>query len=235
MDAVMDAGDGLNTPPYGASSRSSSSERGRSDDDSHGSGPEVPFARQFRWPQELRRDMVLFLGSKLEPRDKKRMGAPGVTPGEAPWPSTFKKHYDELHENVTEALRKQGCPEGKLPTRRAVLEAGKKWTRRFLQTGTVFSNPAHQKGYKHAQRLPHLAKILEMIKAGYKDNSGNTRLYRNLEQLQAKRGEDFNEEFKATKLKTLRGLWLELKQAFPRLNKVAIRVKKERDNASVQV
>lgn len=179
--------------------------------------------------------MVLFLGSKLEPRDKEGMGAPGVTPGEAPWPSTFGRHYDELHENVKEALRKQGCPEGELPTRRAVVEAGKKWTRRFLQTGTVFSNPPHKKGYMHAQRLTHLAKILEMIKAGYKDNSGNTRLYRNLEQLQAKRGEEFNEEFKATKLKTLRGLWLELRKAFPRLNRVTIRVKKERDNASVQV
>jgi hypothetical protein len=46
---------------------------------------------------------------------------------------------------------------------------------------------------------------------------------------------EFNEHFNKTGLKTLRGLWVQLKIQFPKLNKVAVRIKKDRDNVAVRV
>ena len=114
-------------------------------------------------------------------------------------------------------------------------DAARKWLTRFLQNGHLFDDPPHQKGYKMAKNKEHLAAIRKMILKGYKDREGNTRLYSSLEELQSLRRDEFNEHFHATGLKTLRGLWLQLQTQYPKLRRVSVRLKKDRDAAAVKV
>ena len=60
-------------------------------------------------------------------------------------------------------------------------------------------------------------------------------MYRSLADVRKRAKEEFEPPFTATKLQTLDGLWQQLKRAYACLNRVKLRLKKQRDHQLVQV
>lgn len=189
-----------------------------------------------RWALHMRVIMVEYMTKHLTPDEKKGLRDPSQA-----WPNhptRMNRAYSELGEAL---LREQEetlgrkLKEHEHPSKRAIKEAAKRWTRTFLQDGHVMDKPPHKKNYKIERNMEHLRAIRDMILEGYPDNHGNTRLYRDLHHLQRVKGEEFKVHFDACKVKTMRGLWNQLRTLFPALHKVAIRLKKTRANGLVRV
>ena len=191
-------------------------------------------AMRKQWRPALRKYMAVFLASRLSSEAIEAMSVPDaeVIP---PWPRNFTAHYRTLHCYIKQYFMDRGWAADDIPSYRSTRDAGKKWTRRFLKNGHVNNEPPHKKGYKVERNRPYLEEIVQMVREGYTDDEGNHHLYRDLHHLQSKRPEDFNRVLEQTGLKTVRGLLLQVKQAFPKLKQVSIRLKKQRTDEDVQV
>lgn len=162
----------------------------------------------------------------------------------AHWPNDPKRFtplYNELQKDVQTVILHQRIDAewedievDNIPTRRAITDTAKRWTKALLKTGTLLDRPPHPKGYRLAKSAPYLQPIRDIILAGHLDSQGNVTIFRNLAEVQAKVPE-FQELMDATGCKTLKGLWGHLKAMYPRLNKVNLRLKKLRDHQKVQV
>ena len=192
----------------------------------------------MRWPEHLRMQMVrAYLGGLSWEQ------AEAVFLGTAPTPkvpaSKLKAIYDELEDKITHALASAretaGQPPAAAPTRRAIQEAAKKWTRAFIERGSIKDLPPHEKGWRLKKNYEALAKLRALLMRGWLDDNGDVHVYRSLDDLRARTGEQFEELYSQTGLKTLEGLWKQLKRAFPKLNKVKLRLKKQRNHVLVQV
>lgn len=189
----------------------------------------------------------IMVGRLLEPLTPDEVNAiMHDDPGTLTWPgaarpkefgAAYAKIADDINAAIERRLGRPLTPE-ELPNEkdhRNMKIAARKWTERFLRNGHIYDDPPHQKGYKMARNREHLAAIRRMILKGHKDRQGNTRLYSSLEELQSLQRDEFNQHFHATGLKTLRALWIQLQNQYPKLRRVALRLKKDRDAAAVKV
>ena len=108
-------------------------------------------------------------------------------------------------------------------------------TKKFLQTCSIKNLPAHEKGWLLDKNKPVLAEVRDVLLAGYADKDGNTTVYRFLQDAW-NRSSSFREAFgKLHNVTTLDTLWLQLQQVYPKMNRVTLKLKKERNFAKVQV
>lgn len=188
----------------------------------------------FRWPERAR---VLMTASVLAALTFDEVQ--GLIEGQA-FPnasSRLQPVYDQLYLDITELIITERGPaehDQALPSKRAVVDTAKKWTKAFLQFGDVHDIPSHLPGEALQRNMPHLQQIRALIMQGYQDELGQTCLYKSLADL-ASRQPQFAQLMAATQLTTYRALWRQLKAAFPKMHKVMLRVKKQRNAALVQV
>lgn len=182
----------------------------------------------------------------LTAKEKKEQGQLGV---KVNWPNhgrTMHKAYVKLQKALVKELQEslgRQLLKAERPTPRAVKQAAKKWTRTFLQKGHVLDESPHKANYKVNRNKEHLQAIRGIILDGYVEHGGNKRLYRDMYHLQRVQAEQekttgvnkFKEHLDACKVKTMRGLWKQLRTLYPAMHKVAIRLKKERDSKAVRV
>lgn len=194
----------------------------------------------WRWPLHLRVQMVraYLSGLTWEQAEDVYFGraARALPPN-----SKLEAIYDELQAGITTDANPdwdgQGVPESRVSSRRAIKDATKMWAMRFLECGSILDKPPHEKGWRLAQNEQPLAAIRELLLRGWEDDNGDVHVYRSLKDLQARAGAQFEVLWKQTGLKdqSLDTLWNQLKRRYPRLNKVRLRLKKQRDHVQVQV
>jgi len=229
------ASEGSTSVEYSASIDSDSTDLESSDD---GSGT----ARTFRWHQSLRKIMVASMLKTLtfEERDE-LMKENGSWPNA---PQRFTKAYKKLRKRLIAKMEDESgkkLTDSERPSPRAVKEAAKRWTRRFLLHGHIQDDPPHKKGYKLERNRVPLQAIKDMIMRGWVagDSADGEdpprRLFRDLHHLHRVKGKEFEDHFNQLGLKTKRGLWSQLKEMFPKLAKVAIHLKKQRPAGAVRV
>jgi hypothetical protein len=193
----------------------------------------------FRWPQHIRKQMVRALLAALhtwgmEVHNTGQIsgawtGTELYLESGIKWPNS--KHMRPMWKGLIADIKKQLEEE---PTDRAIREAAIRWTRAFLINGSIHDRPPHLPGEQLANNKEHLDTIKNVLMAGYLDDQGNVCIYRSLEDAH-KRSAEFKAAFTATKLTSFQGLWSQLKQLYPRINKVQIKLKKARDHQLVQV
>lgn len=120
--------------------------------------------------------------------------------------------------------------------RRAVRKCITKWTQRLLQDGQIHDCPPHPPGYRVQRNMETLTEIRRLLMAGWQDAKGQTCLFRSLKDLENRKPAEFKPlREKMQGVTTLRGLWSQLTTAFPAMRVMAVRSKKERTGAEVQV
>ena len=216
----------------------SSDDEAGSEDQAHDIGH---YDFPFRWTRSRRIIMVMEMLQFLTDAERAAM----ILDPAMAWPNRGRNStqaYQQLHQKIIDDMERelhdQGIdPDnwtGEMPSLDSVKIAAQHWTRRFLEDGTITNRPPHVKGYKLEANEPHLRAIRDLIMAGYRDSDNNQRLFRNMYHLHRLKGKEFEDHFKATGLKTMRSLWLQLKKLFPNLGKVTLRLKKKRDEVLVQ-
>ena len=194
----------------------------------------------WRWPLHLRMQMVRAYLSGLTWEQAEDVYFGKVAHAHPPT-SKLVAIYNQLQAGITADLNPdwdgQGVPEVDVPARRAIKDATKMWAMRFLDCGSILDKPPHVKGWRLAQNEKPLAEIRELLLRGWKDDNGDVHVYRSLKDLQARAGAQFDVLWKQTGLQqeSLDTLWNQLKRRYPRLNKVRLRLKKQRDHVQVQV
>jgi len=148
----------------------------------------------------------------------------------AHWPNS--KVFRPVWKALIADVRLQ--PQGEDRTDRGIREAAIRWTKAFLVRGSVMDLPPHIPGEQLERNREHLVKIQQILMEGHTDKHGNKTIYRSLEDAHSK-SKAFKQAYAATKLTSFQGLWSQLKQLYPKLNKVQIKLKKARDHALVQV
>ena len=195
----------------------------------------------LRWPLRAR---VLLVASLLKNSSMTVIQAETVANGttKAHWPGTVD--WDPIYAEVNDWFKRNEGTHGKtlkgeLPSERTIRDESKKLAKLFLQKGHVFDKPPHEKGYKVRRNKPLLRKIFNMLRAGYTDQQGQTCIFRSLRHLEALKPEAKRLRTAAYPagcgLKTLRQLWVQLRQAHPSLVRVTAHQKKQRDRQAVQV
>jgi hypothetical protein len=195
----------------------------------------------FRWPQYIRKHMVRALLAALHEWGSQKhangqmsgawAGTELYLESGEDWPRS--KHMRPFWKELISDIKKhQG--ELDLPTDRAIREAAIRWTRAFLLEGTIHDKPAHLPGEQLINNKEHLDKIKDILMAGYTDRQGNVCIYTSLQDANT-RSAEFRAAYQATSLTSFQGLWSQLKQLYPRLNTVQIKLKKARDHQLVQV
>lgn len=189
----------------------------------------------FRWPERARVLMTSRVVAALTFDEVQDLIAGNAFPNDS---SRLQPIYEQLHSDIVELIITERGPgfrhEHTLPSKRAVVDTAKKWARNFLMFGDVHDSPSHVPGESLQKNMPHLQEIRSLIMQGYKDEKGQTCLFKSLADLNS-REPRFAELMAATQLTTYRAVWRQLQAAFPRMHKVMLRVKKTRDAALVQV
>ena len=190
----------------------------------------------FRWTRRSRTFMVKEMLAALEVDEMVHIMNGGQFPNN---PSKFSKVYLHLYHTLSKDLseRYPGLAYPQDPEKadiRPFQDAALFWTRRFLTDGNIHDKEAHMRGYKLEQRRPYLSAIRDMIMEGYTDQTGNTRLFRDMHHLQRVKKDEFQQMMEATGLKTIRSVWHQMRLLHPNLAKVAVKLKKERSAARVQ-
>ncbi len=120
--------------------------------------------------------------------------------------------------------------------RRNVRVAVKTWAQRLIREGDLHDLPPHQPGYLVRQNMPTLTAIYELLMQGWHDSLGQQCLFRNLKDLEDRRPDAYLPLRAAlARCDTNDGVWSQLTTAFPQLTVVALRTKKVRNAALVQV
>ncbi|MGV0990602.1 hypothetical protein [Limnohabitans sp.] len=197
-------------------------------------------AFSIRWPQYIRKQMVRALLAGLHMYSEEKYGNKQVSgawtgtewlmsPGHS-WPNSkiMRPIWQALIKDVKQKLADP-------PTDRAIREAALRWTRAFLLNGSVKDKPPHLPGERLETNRENLVKIKDILMEGYLDKQGNTAIYKSLAEAH-KKSAAFRAAFADLKgLTSFQGLWCQLKQMFPKLNTVQIKLKKARDHQLVQV
>lgn len=195
---------------------------------------------EWRWPMHLRVQMVRAYLSGLTWEQAEDVFFGRAARAQPPT-SKLVAIYNELEEGIIKNQNPDwdgvSVPETHVASRRAIKEVTKKWAMRFLETGSILDKPPHEKGWRLKQNEQPLAAIRELLLSGWKDDNGDLHVYRSLKDLQKRCGAQFDVLWKQTGLKeeSLDSLWNQLKRKYPRLNKVRLRLKKQRDHVQVQV
>lgn len=193
------------------------------------------FADGHRWSEQARVVLVACLTHHYTAAECLAVAQGGNLPHRSQPAATAI--YNDLYSVFTALVVAQNQALGtnvSLPSRDAVIKAAREWTLVFLQEGSVHDAPPHVAGYLIRRNRAVLAQIRAMLLKGYR-RSGQLQLYRSLQDLRNRKGEEFEKLFKQTKLTTLAALWSQLTTAFPSLCTQKLRVKKQRDAAVVQV
>lgn len=179
--------------------------------------------------------MVTSLASGLTWEDRQQIIAGGGMPNR---PHIFKPIYQKLVDDVRASLRVLGDASNlgaSDPSPRSIQEAAKKYTKRLLRDGTILDRPSQRKGDRLSANDDVLRRLRDIILAGYPDDEGNTRIYRSLQQIADKGPPEFEALRQESGLKTYKALWRQLRRRYPKMAKVAVRLKKKRNAALVQV
>lgn len=193
------------------------------------------FAHGHRWSAQARVLLVARLICHLTAAECLAVAQGGDLPARNP--AEMSVIYDQLHCDIAALLTAEDKRLGTdvpMPSRDAVIKAARTWTKTFLQQGSVHDAPPHVAGYHVRRNIEALSQVKHMLMAGYRRN-GQLYLYRTLQDLRNRKGEQFERWFQKTKLTTLPALWSQLTTAFPTLTTQKLRVKKVRDAAVVQV
>lgn len=195
-------------------------------------------AETHRWPSRARVLLVCSFVSQLTPAEQLEITKGGRFPSGREHKKRMGELYDKLHKDIVELIKAEdtalNTATHPLPTREAVIKVACKWTRVFLQQGSVFDAPPHVAGHLVRRNIEALTAIRDMLLEGYWKN-GQQRLYRNLQDLQSRRRLAFDMRFNQTKLKTFPALWNQLTAAFPNLAMMHLRMKKKRNAPLTQV
>lgn len=194
----------------------------------------------WRWPLHLRMQLVraYLSGLTWEQAEDVHFGRKAHAHPDNP---KLVAIYNELERGIAKDCNPDWNGEGEPPasgtSRRAIKEATKMWAARFIEYGSILDKPPHEKGWRLEQNKEALAAIRELLMRGWKDDHGDVHVYRSLKDLQKRAGAEFDALWKQTGLKdkSLDTLWGQLKRMYPRLNRVRLRLKKQREHKLVQV
>lgn len=158
-----------------------------SEDEQDGDPPDEPEfiddEKKFRYTLEIKLEMVSTMLRVLSAEEVKELCAG------KPFPCSnkgqrFTLAYERLWNVIREANKDpRKTEEIQYSTKkieiRAVKEATKRWTMRFLEEGHIHAHKPHQAGYKMTdERMAALANIRAMILEGCDDGRGGKTLYR---------------------------------------------------------
>lgn len=189
---------------------------------------------RFRWHHHVRALMVTSLAAGLTWQDRERIIAGQGMPNR---PRVFTPIYNQLADDVRAFLREVAEANGVEafdPSYRSIQDTAKKWLKTFLRDGSVLDKPPQRAGERFSANADLLRRLRDIILAGYPDGQGNTRIYRSIQEIADKGPPEFAELKRESGL-GYKALWRQLRRQYPRMNKVAIRLKKKRDAANVQV